>query len=58
MELFRTTVRKKCYRDPEKTLIITGTIYSNCEMSEQFLVTEYFFNLLWRFLMSNELEQL
>ena len=35
---------------------ITRTIYSNSERSEQFLVTECFFNL--RFLISNKIEQL
>ena len=37
-----------------KIFEITGTIYSNSERSEQFLVTECFFN----FLKSNKLEQL
>ena len=39
----------------EKNFEITRTIYSNSERSEQFLVTECFFNL---FLRSNKLEQL
>ena len=32
-----------------KIFEITRTIYSNSERSEQFLVTECFFNLFWRF---------
>ena len=42
-----------------KIFEITGTIYSNSERSEQFLVTECFFlTCSWRFLISNKLEQL
>ena len=38
---------------------ITRRIYSNSEMSEEFLVTECFFlNCSWRFLISNKLQQL
>ena len=51
-KLFRPTVRKNCSSDWEKLLKfeaeifeITRTIYSNSERSEQFLVTECFFNL-------------
>ena len=53
-----STVRKNCSSDREKLLKfkaegrefaknfeITRTIYSNSERSEQFLVTECFFNL-------------
>ena len=42
----------------DKIFEITRTICSNRERSEQFLVTECFFNLSWRFLRSNKLEQL
>ena len=42
--------------------MITRTIYSNSERSEQCLATECLFNLFldcsWRFLLSNKLEQL
>ena len=41
-----------------KIFEITRTIYSNSERSEQFLVTECFFNLFLEFLRSNKLEQL
>ena len=41
-----------------KNFEITKTIYSNSEGLEQFLVTEYFLTCSWRFLGSNELEQL
>ena len=57
-KLFWPTVRKKCSSDLEfffeircwrsricKMFEITRTIYSNIERSEQFLVTECFFNL-------------
>ena len=57
-KLFSPTVRKNCSSDQEKLLKfeaegrefakffeITRTIYSNSERSEQFLVTECFFNL-------------
>ena len=56
-KLFWPTVRKHCSSDWEKLLkikaegqefskiLITGTIYWNSERSEQFLVTDYFFNL-------------
>jgi hypothetical protein len=57
-KLFWPTVRKNCSSDREKLLKfeaecwefkkkieITRTIYSNSEGSEQFLVTECFFNL-------------
>ena len=56
-KLFWPTVRKNCSSDREKLLKfeaegwefqnfeITRTIYSNSESSEQFLVTECFFNL-------------
>ena len=57
-KLFWPTVRKNCSSDWEKILIfeaegrefakkfeITRTIYSNSERSEQFLLTECFFNL-------------
>jgi hypothetical protein len=57
-KLFWPTVRKKCSSNRERTLEIRGwrpricktfeitrTIYSNSERSEQFLVTECFFNL-------------
>ena len=37
---------------------ITITIYSNIERSEQFLVTELFFNLFLEIFIFNELEQL
>ena len=63
-------MRKKCSSD-QKTLEIRGgrprickifeitrTIYSNSERSEQFLVTESFFNLSRRFLIPNRLEEL
>ena len=46
--LFWPTVRKNCSSDREKLckiFEITGIIYSNSERSEQFLVTECFFNL-------------
>ena len=55
-------MRKNCSSDREKLLKflrickifeITRTIYSNSERSEQFSVTECFFN--WRFLMSKKL---
>ena len=36
----------------------TRTIYSNSERSEECLVTECFLTCFWRFLISNELEQL
>ena len=39
-----------------KNFEITRTIYSNSKSSEQFWVTESFYN--WRFLISNKLEQL
>ena len=58
LKLFWPTVRKNCSSDREKLLKfeaegrefakifeITRTIYSNSERSEQFLVTECFFNL-------------
>ena len=55
-KLFRPTVRKNCSSDQEKLQgwrprickfsEIRRTIYSNSERSEQFLVTECFFNLL------------
>ena len=62
-KLFWPTVRKKCptfeirgWRPRIcKIFEITRTIYSNSERSEQFLVTECFFNL---FLRPNKLEQL
>ena len=54
-KLFWPTVRKNCSSDWENLFEITRTIYSNSERSEQFLVTECFFNL---FLISNKLEQL
>ena len=53
-KLFLPTVRKNCSSDREKLLKfeaegknveITKTIYSNCDRSEQFFVTECFFNL-------------
>ena len=54
-KLFWPTVRKKCSSDREKLLKLEAesrefakifrTIYSNSERSEQFLVTECFFNL-------------
>ena len=44
-KLFWPTVRKNYSSDQEKTFEITLTIYSNSERSEQFLVTECFFNL-------------
>ena len=55
-KLFWPTVRKNCSSDWEKKirgwrsrickfLEIAWTIYSNSERSEQFLVTEWFFNL-------------
>ena len=45
-KLFWPTVRKNCSCDREKKKIeITRTICSNSERSEQFLVTECFFNL-------------
>ena len=57
-KLFWLTVRKNCSSVREKTFVIQGwrprvckifeitrTIYSNSERSEQFLVTECFFNL-------------
>ena len=50
--LFWPTVRKNW--TIFKIFEMTRTIYSNSEKSEQFLVTEYFFNLL----MENKLEQL
>jgi hypothetical protein len=37
---------------------IIRTIYSNSESSEQVLVTECFLTCSWRFLISNQLEQL
>ena len=40
-----------------KSFEITSTICSNSERSEQFLVTECFFNSFLRFLRSNRLEQ-
>ena len=51
LKLYRPTVRKNCSSDrgwrPRifKIFEITRTIYSNSERSEQFLVTECFFNL-------------
>ena len=54
LKIFLLTVRKNCSSDREKLLKfeaegkifeITRTIYSNSERSEQFLVTECFFNL-------------
>ena len=42
-KLFWLTVRKNCSSDLEKLFEVTRTIYSN--RSEQFLVTECFFNL-------------
>ena len=70
--MFWPTVRKKLFQWSRKTFEIRGwrprickiseitrTIYSNSERSEQFLVTECFFNFCsWRFLISNKLEQL
>ena len=60
-------MRKNCSSDREKLLKFeaegrefaknTGTIYSNSERSEQFLVTECFLTYSWRFLISNKLEQ-
>ena len=44
-KLFCPTVRKNCSSDREK-FEITRTICLNSERSEQFLVTECFFNLL------------
>ena len=44
-KLFRPTGRKKNVLVIEKNFEITRTIYSNSERSEQFLVTECFFNL-------------
>ena len=47
-KLFRPTVRRNCSSDGEKickNFEITRTICSNSERSEQFLVTECFFNL-------------
>ena len=41
-----------------KIFEITWTIYSNSEMSEQYLVTECFFNLFLEASLSNKLEQL
>ena len=70
-KLFWPTVRKKWTRDWEKLLKFEaegqefakilrklGTIYSNSERSEQFLVTECFLTCSWRFLISDKLEQL
>ena len=37
---------------------ITRTIYSNSERSDQFLETDFFLTCSWRFLRSNELEQI
>ena len=55
-KLFSLTVRKKCSSDREKLLKFEAegrefakflrSIYSNSERSEQFLLTECFFNLL------------
>ena len=49
-----------CSSDREicKNFEITKAIYSNSERSEQFLVTECFFNLFLEVLRSNKLEQL
>ena len=50
LKLFWPTVRRNCSSDREKLFWklfeITRTIYSNSERSEQFLVTECFFNLV------------
>ena len=47
-KLFWPTVRKNCFTDRQKLFEITRTIYSSSErseVSEQFLVTECYFNL-------------
>ena len=49
-KLFWPTVRRKCSSDQEKLLKFEAegrefAVYSNSERSEQFLVTECFFNL-------------
>ena len=64
-------MRKNCSIDREKLLKleaegrefaknfeITRTIYSNSEMSKQFLSQNAFLTCSWRFLISNRLEQL
>ena len=57
-------MRKKCSTDREKVeaegqyFANTRSICSNSERSEQFLVTELFFNYSWRFLRYNKSEQL
>ena len=58
-KLFWPTVRKNGSSDWEKLIFeIIRTIFPNSERSEQVFVTECFFNLFWRFLISNKLEQL
>ena len=54
---FWPTMRKNRSSDWEK-LEITRSIYSNSERSEQFLVTECFFNLFLEVFIPNKLEQL
>ena len=49
---------KEMFQWSRKLLKITGTIFSNSERSEQFLVTESFLTCSWRFLISNKSELL
>ena len=57
-------MRINCFSDLEnflrirKIFEITRTIYSNSERSEQLLVTECFFNLAWRFLISKKIRKI
>ena len=57
-KLFWPTVRKNCSSDWEKLLKFNAEDWEFLRSSEQFLVTECFFNLFLEVFRSNELEQL